>query len=578
MKCCKHKFTKAIALVLCMLPISVDGQKLVRFSPPSNLCAGTADTVRFGFNLDFDVVVRLAETTLGHSERIFLPDGTRCGDPPSCAYRSPVTFSCFREGDLVESMTDILYVRLNIEHSFIGDIYIGITCPNGQRSSLLKYSNQGSSDCTASIPTNHRGWTTGSNTGYGSYLGLAYDDEGNTTCDSSVFGNEPGTGWNYCWSNHSSYSYAPGDALIYRSASTHAVSHSTFAGRHDVVDSSNVIAGTNFYHPDESFASLVGCPLNGEWTIEVQDGWQGDNGYIFEWDIALNADRITEQECHVESYALIGKWVEAFNDSTFVIKAPSSLSSDTSLSYRFRIVTTCGDTIDTTAVVNFHPAMRIVDTIAVCKEYTLDFHRITADTTMADVATSAAGCDSSNILYIDILAPNLKAVINASPLMVTPEHPDIYLHDESRHSIDRLWILDDKESHQQHLVYTFPKNLDTLPVTLIAFSEEGCADTAILDIAMDRSSVFIPNVFTPDEPTNRVWYPATQDLSELYIWIYNRQGLLVRHLEGLDAQWDGTADDGAPCPQASYVYTLLYRTLAAPERLQKMKGTILLLR
>ena len=36
------------------------------------------------------------------------------------------------------------------------------------------------------------------------------------------------------------------------------------------------------------FSNMVGCPLNGNWCIEVQDLWTNDNGYIHEWEMALD--------------------------------------------------------------------------------------------------------------------------------------------------------------------------------------------------------------------------------------------------------------------------------------------------
>src|SRR5690606_28594430 len=39
------------------------------------------------------------------------------------------------------------------------------------------------------------------------------------------------------------------------------------------------------YKPVESFDALIGCPLNGTWTIEVTDHLGLDNGYIFRWEV-----------------------------------------------------------------------------------------------------------------------------------------------------------------------------------------------------------------------------------------------------------------------------------------------------
>jgi gliding motility-associated-like protein len=45
---------------------------------------------------------------------------------------------------------------------------------------------------------------------------------------------------------------------------------------------------TNVYHPDGAFDNLIGCPMNGTWSIEVLDGFSIDNGYLCGWEIALD--------------------------------------------------------------------------------------------------------------------------------------------------------------------------------------------------------------------------------------------------------------------------------------------------
>ncbi|WP_343749020.1 T9SS type A sorting domain-containing protein, partial [Fluviicola sp.] len=50
-------------------------------------------------------------------------------------------------------------------------------------------------------------------------------------------------------------------------------------------------AGT--YIPMQSFSSLIGCPLNGSWTITVTDNISSDNGYIFSWDINFTSALIS---------------------------------------------------------------------------------------------------------------------------------------------------------------------------------------------------------------------------------------------------------------------------------------------
>ena len=87
-----------------------------------------------------------------------------------------------------------------------------------------------------------------------------------------------GIPWNYCWSDNPQYGYAGGNGYVYESVNVHG-------GR---CDSSNTVNMTNFYHPDGLFSSLIGCPMNGTWTLTIVDGYGGDNGWVTEWEMALD--------------------------------------------------------------------------------------------------------------------------------------------------------------------------------------------------------------------------------------------------------------------------------------------------
>ena len=407
---------KARRIILPIIPIigiifslnSAAAQSIVRMNLAHDICASTPTIVTIGYNQANTAVIFTPQATLGHSERIFLPDGQPC-EPYGCSYRSPVTFNAFEQGATISSVNDIKYVRLNMEHSYIGDIYIGITCPDGRRASLMNWKATGSSNCTGEVPQNCRGWS-GSCVSGATYLGNAYDYTGSPACDSSVANNQPGIGWNYCWSenNNSNYQYAQGGTVIYRYGNA-------TNGR---IDSSNVAAGTNFFRPDHSFTNLIGCPLNGDWYIEVIDAYSGDNGYIFEWELSLDAALVPIQ-CEVTSRQLIGPYTQRIDDSTFRIDWPA-ITHDTIINYTFRLVSSCGTTFDTTVAVNLHPSYETTQEIIGCNYVTYNNHTYTTSTTLTHLLTSQYGCDSTdhvNIVVQNTLYTNVydTAVENSLP-------------------------------------------------------------------------------------------------------------------------------------------------------------------
>lgn len=389
------KKTVLVAAIMAVFS-AAQGQSIVQMNMPHDICTSPPTTVTIGYNETNTAVIFTAQATLGHSERIFLPDGQSCA-PNGCSYRSPVTFDCFAPNARITSVNDIQYVRLNLEHSFIGDIYIGLTCPNGSNASLMNWSGSGSSGCSEAVPANARGWDSGNNVNGGSFFGEAYDGEGYPTCDSTATGNEPGTGWNYCWSDNtvSGYQYGAGDGLIYRSGNNTNYS----------IDSSNVAAGTNFYHPNHSFTNLIGCPLNGDWYIEVVDAWSGDNGYVFEWELSLNSTLVPVQ-CEVTGRQLSGPWVQRINDSTFRIDWPQTIQHDTTVNYTFRLLSSCGTTYDTTVAVRLHPAYSTTEEVRGCNSVSWHGQTFTQSATLVQNLHSRYGCDSTarvNIVVQDAI-------------------------------------------------------------------------------------------------------------------------------------------------------------------------------
>lgn len=162
------------------------------------------------------------------SDSLPLPDGT------GTAYETSIEFSDFLPGQTLTDVNDLLGICLNIEHSWMRDLEISIRCPDG--SDVLLH--------------DHRGQVGGS-----VFLGIP-DDRDN-------FAIKPGVGYDYCWTPD--------------------------AERPNWLDYANENTPSTLppgdYQSVESLRELVGCPLNGEWTIRVEDLWGQDNGFIFSWGI-----------------------------------------------------------------------------------------------------------------------------------------------------------------------------------------------------------------------------------------------------------------------------------------------------
>ena len=181
----------------------------------------------------------------------YLPDGSGVN------YETDIEIDNFEPGQLVENASDIIDVCITMEHSYLGDLEMMLTCPNGSNIIIFNsYTGTGIGPQFA-----------GGFGGGGTFLGEALDN-GNGT---------PGIGWEYCFSDN---------AVWGTMGQEYGLGNTTPTG--GPTPGNAMSEGT--YLPEESFDNLIGCPINGTWTITVRDNIGIDDGYIFEWGVLFNPD------------------------------------------------------------------------------------------------------------------------------------------------------------------------------------------------------------------------------------------------------------------------------------------------
>ena len=236
---------------------------------PTSICQGQSSNL----NANVTMTPFNQNCTPPVSGTTFLPDGS------GASYTTSITVNCYGGSQVVQSANDIQNVCLNMEHSFMGDLQIRITCPNGQSSILKSYPGGG-----------------------GTYLGCPID---NTT-------GGPGTGRNYC--------FTPTATTLLVNGGTSNCGNPSGA---------SITAGN--YMPQQSFNNLIGCPLNGAWTIQVTDNLAADDGYIFNWDINFNSTLLPASGSFTPSIVSQG-WVPAATlnatGSTTASVSPTTLGSN----------------------------------------------------------------------------------------------------------------------------------------------------------------------------------------------------------------------------------------------------------
>lgn len=192
---------------------------------------------------------------------------------------------------------------------------------------------------------------------------------------------------------------------------------------------------------------------------------------------------------------------------------------------------------------------------------------------------NAHGCDSVVTLKLEVIP--VHAEISLSPTGATLDNLIIRLTDISTGNDRREWMEMPNGATSESYIYnyTFPADKDSVQLRLRAISNLGCEDTAYVTIPMLKETIWMPNAFSPlaDAPNN-VFRPIGIGLTEMEIWIYNRQGQLIHHQVGLDSYWDGITDQGVVCQQGAYVYRIKYANVLNPEAKQIKTGTITLIR
>jgi gliding motility-associated-like protein len=164
------------------------------------------------------------------SDSLALPDGT--GIP----YETNIYFTNFSPGQILTNVNDLTSICVNMEHSWMRDIEISLSCPNGTSVTLHNFGGQTGSEILLGDPD-----------------------------DNDQFNPIPGEGGDYCW--------------------TPNATNGTWLEYANNVLSNGGSLPEGDYQSYDDLSDLVGCPLNGEWTMTVTDLWPIDNGYIFSWSL-----------------------------------------------------------------------------------------------------------------------------------------------------------------------------------------------------------------------------------------------------------------------------------------------------
>ncbi len=217
------------------------------------MCAGAADEDCDGFYDCTDVDCygvgscpdgnpACGTLDLTEGQPLALPDSNTSTPTAACApvtglaqYTSSINFTGFSDGQVLEAADDILGICVVMEHSWLRDLQMEMTCPTGGTVVLSQFRGTGS--------------------GGELYMGVPNDGDSSATPI-------PGTGYEYCWNPTMT---TP-----------------------QMLDQAGGTLPAGDYAPSCGMTAFEGCTLNGDWTIKVTDMWGADNGFIFSWGIKFD--------------------------------------------------------------------------------------------------------------------------------------------------------------------------------------------------------------------------------------------------------------------------------------------------
>ncbi|MFB6258497.1 MAG: PKD domain-containing protein [Flavobacteriales bacterium] len=225
-----------------------DIDQIVMVAPPPSFDGTTAqqDTICLG---DSNTLLGQASPdTLYGSCTPPVADTTALPDGSGVSYTSTVTVDCYSPGQTLNDIDNLENICMTMEHSYLGDLTITLTCPSGQTVTLADpYSGSGGNE----------------------FLGEPID--GNT--------GTPGDGYQYCFNTNPTYGTWSAEAGNYQYSYTDN-NGNTYTNK------DYLPAGS--YTSLDALSGLVGCDLNGDWELSVTDNLSIDDGFIFEWGLTFN--------------------------------------------------------------------------------------------------------------------------------------------------------------------------------------------------------------------------------------------------------------------------------------------------
>lgn len=297
---------------LCRIQVSAVPQYRAFKTVPSNIC----------MDKEVDVYMPKKDGS-NETDPIYLAKGlysigglykanTPIPDLQGQFFESNILIDDFGNNAIIKSKNDIEQVCLSMEHSYLGDLEIILTCPTGKSAVIIN-----------SFKTSNPGTIPGGFDGKDTKLGNDLDMTGVDQHGSPQM--------QYCFSTSNANLGTMGDEYLVQNFKTNIIGMPA-------------MNPDGIYIPEESFNNFIGCPIKGDWKLTISDNNEGDDGYIFDWGIMFNSkafpniesyqNKLTKSEWQIDPNGAI---VNNAKDTVHI--TPKILGSN---SYKYLVMTDYG--------------------------------------------------------------------------------------------------------------------------------------------------------------------------------------------------------------------------------------------
>ena len=155
--------------------------------------------------------------------------------------------------------------------------------------------------------------------------------------------------------------------------------------------------------------------------------------------------------------------------------------------------------------------------------------------------------------------------------VVSVINPEVNFENLSLDALNYLWIFGDDDTTQaenpNHIYPVYPTG--EYNVTLVAYSEHNCVDTAKSKVIVKNEYTFYaPTAFSPDyDSRNDIFYVYGNgiDHRNFKLFIFDRWGEVIFQSDDIKDGWDGSVKGGKKAKVGTYTWMVIYKDLSGIE-------------